>query len=87
MERPLTEHIKADGTMLNLQEYEQAGGYQGLRKALQSMTPKQVMDTVTASNLRGRGSSQGPLPLWIVLLLLNTWNAPSLNNSSLTVPP
>src|SRR5690242_17738883 len=60
MERPLTEHIKPDGAVLTLPEYEATGGYQALRKALGNMSPKQVLDTVTESNLRGRGGAGFP---------------------------
>ncbi len=44
MEKPLTQHIKNDGTWLSLKEYEKAGGYQALRKALKS-NPKDVTET------------------------------------------
>ena len=65
MERPLTKDIKPDGGMLTLKEYEQAGGYQAVRKALRGMTPKVVVDTVTKSNLRGRGGAGFPTgPKW-----------------------
>ncbi len=57
MERPLTKDIKPDLSMLDIREYEHLGGYQGLRKALGQMTPKQVVDTVSQSNLRGRGGA------------------------------
>ncbi len=60
MERPLTQHIKPDGSMLTLTEYERVGGYQAVRKALTSMTPKEVLDVVTQSNLRGRGGAGFP---------------------------
>jgi len=60
MERPLTQHIKPDGSMLTLKEYEQVGGYQAVRKALSGMTPKEVVETVTKSNLRGRGGAGFP---------------------------
>ncbi len=60
MERPLTKDIKPDGTVLTLREYEQAGGYQALRKALRDLTPKNVVDMVTQSNLRGRGGAGFP---------------------------
>ena len=59
MERPLTEHIKNDGSVLSLKEYEAAGGYQALRKALK-MTPQEVMQMVKDSNLRGRGGAGFP---------------------------
>lgn len=56
MEQPLTEHIRPD-QMLDLAAYERVGGYQALRQVLGGMSPKQVTDTVTASNLRGRGGA------------------------------
>jgi NADH-quinone oxidoreductase subunit F len=59
MERPLTEHLRKDGQPLSIEEYENAGGYQGLRKALQ-MTPAEVIEEVKASNLRGRGGAGFP---------------------------
>ncbi len=59
-ERPLTGAMKSDGTPLNLKEYEQAGGYQGARKAVGKMTPKEVREIVSASGLRGRGGAGFP---------------------------
>ncbi len=59
MERPLTEHIKADGTALSLKEYESVGGYAGLKKAL-GMSPAEVMQAVKDSKLRGRGGAGFP---------------------------
>lgn len=59
MERPLTEHIKQDGTPLSLKEYEAVGGYQGLRNALK-VSPADVMNTVKDSKLRGRGGAGFP---------------------------
>ena len=44
----------------DLDVYEATGGYRALRKALGSMTPRQVMDEVSASNLRGRGGAGFP---------------------------
>jgi NADH-quinone oxidoreductase subunit F len=60
MEQPLTRLIRKDGEVLSLQEYEQGGGYQGLRKALGQMTPEAVMTEVKNSNLRGRGGAGFP---------------------------
>jgi NADH-quinone oxidoreductase subunit F len=57
MERPLTGDMRADGQPLNVDEYEKCGGYEGLRKALHTMTPEAVLKEVTASNLRGRGGA------------------------------
>jgi len=58
-ERPLTEHIKPDGSALTLKEYEATGGYSALKKALKS-SPSEVMNTVKASKLRGRGGAGFP---------------------------
>jgi NADH-quinone oxidoreductase subunit F len=41
-------------------EYTAAGGYLGARKALNSMTPEQVIDEVSKSNLRGLGGAGFP---------------------------
>lgn len=60
MQRPLTQNIRPDREPLNLADYEKAGGYQGLRKALTRMTPGEVTDVVQASNLRGRGGAGFP---------------------------
>lgn len=59
MDKPLTEHIKDDGTALSLKEYEAVGGYQGLRNALKQ-TPEEVQQIVSDSNLRGRGGAGFP---------------------------
>lgn len=65
MEQPLTGNLLPGDAPLDLAAYEHVGGYQALRKALDSMSPKQVMDTVTASNLRGRGGAGFPTgPKW-----------------------
>ena len=56
MEKPLTQHIKSDGTWLSLKEYERTGGYEGLKKALK-MTPKEVIDEVSSAGLKGRGGA------------------------------
>ena len=60
MERPLTEHVRRDGQPLGIEEYEKAGGYEGLRKALRQMTPGEVLEEVKAANLRGRGGAGFP---------------------------
>ena len=59
MERPLTERIRADGQSVDLRSYEEAGGYQGLRRAL-SLSPREVQELVTRSGLRGRGGAGFP---------------------------
>lgn len=57
MERPLTEHLRADKRPLSLKEYEKVGGYEAVRKVLKGMSPKAVQDAVKDSNLRGRGGA------------------------------
>jgi NADH-quinone oxidoreductase subunit F len=57
MEQPLTKNIRPGEEPLNLKEYEKAGGYQAARKALNNMTPKEIVQIVKDSNLRGRGGA------------------------------
>ncbi len=57
MEKPLTQHIKDDGTPLYIKEYESAGGYRALKKMLKEMQPKEVQEEVKNSNLKGRGGA------------------------------
>jgi NADH-quinone oxidoreductase subunit F len=56
MERPLTQNIRPGQEPPSLKEYEKAGGYQALRKAL-ALPPQDVQNIVKASNLRGRGGA------------------------------
>ncbi len=56
-QQPLTEHIRPDRRPLDINEYEQVGGYQAVRKALQQMTPQEVQQVVSDANLRGRGGA------------------------------
>jgi NADH-quinone oxidoreductase subunit F len=60
MERPLTKNIRADREPPSLNEYERAGGYQSVRKALLSLAPQEVTELVKNSNLRGRGGAGFP---------------------------
>ncbi|MEM2341400.1 MAG: NADH-ubiquinone oxidoreductase-F iron-sulfur binding region domain-containing protein [Candidatus Bathyarchaeia archaeon] len=45
---------------LRIEDYIAAGGYSALIKCLTKMTPKEVIDEVTASGLRGRGGAGFP---------------------------
>jgi len=59
MERPLTQNMRPGQEPLALAEYEKAGGYRSVRKAL-AMAPGDIVAMVTASNLRGRGGAGFP---------------------------
>src|ERR1700680_877170 len=59
MEKPLTGNFRPDKEAVSLAEYERAGGYQGLRKAL-ATEPAEVTELVTRSRLRGRGGAGFP---------------------------
>ena len=57
-EKPLTQNMRPDGSVLDLRAYEETGGYQAIRKVLSGgMTPKAVIDEVKEANLRGRGGA------------------------------
>jgi len=43
-----------------LEVYRREGGYKALEKVVREMTPEQVIETVTASGLRGRGGAGFP---------------------------
>lgn len=57
MEKPLTGAIKSPNEMLDVALYEQAGGYQAIRKAVGKMQPQEVTKAVTDSGLKGRGGA------------------------------
>jgi NADH-quinone oxidoreductase subunit F len=60
MDRPLTGALRSDGVALGLDEYERAGGYRALRKALRELEPADLTAMVKASGLRGRGGAGFP---------------------------
>jgi NADH-quinone oxidoreductase subunit F len=56
----MTGSFRSDGQPLSLKEYEAAGGYQGLRRALLNLTPDAVIGIVQDAKLRGRGGAGFP---------------------------
>ncbi len=61
-EKPLTRNIRPGREPLDMHSYEEAGGYQALRKALK-MSPQEVQEEVKKANLRGRGGAGYPAGL------------------------
>ena len=59
-DKPLTKNIRPGAEPLSLKEYEQAGGYQSIRKALRDLAPERVVEMVKRANLQGRGGAGFP---------------------------
>jgi NADH-quinone oxidoreductase subunit F len=57
MEKVLTRNIRDDRQPPDLKAYVKAGGYQGLRRALEELTPREVQKMVEDAHLRGRGGA------------------------------
>jgi len=57
MDKPLTKNIRPDRAFATLADYESTGGYQGLRKAIAELQPKDVQQWVKDAGLRGRGGA------------------------------
>ena len=57
MDKPLTKNIRPDRAFATLADYESTGGYQGLRKAITQLQPKEVQQWVKDAGLRGRGGA------------------------------
>jgi NADH-quinone oxidoreductase subunit F len=60
MDKPLTQNIRPNRAFAVLADYERNGGYQGLRKAIMELQPREVQQWVKDSGLRGRGGSGFP---------------------------
>jgi NADH-quinone oxidoreductase subunit F len=60
MERPLTRNFRPDGEAPDIREYERAGGYRAVRKAVTGLGPQEVTQVVKQANLRGRGGAGFP---------------------------
>ena len=52
--------VPFEGDLRDLAAYERAGGYQQLKRAVESMTGEQIIEQLSASGLRGRGGAGFP---------------------------
>ncbi len=57
----------------NIEVYKKHGGFDGLKKAVTTMQPAQVIDEVKASGLRGRGGAGFPTGVKWSFLPNNSW--------------
>lgn len=57
METPLTLYVKNHSFPPDIKEYEKAGGYEGVRKALKEMSRNDIISLVRSSGLAGRGGA------------------------------
>ena len=46
--------------VISIDDYRKTGGYESLRKVIETLTPEQVVDEVKKANLRGRGGAGFP---------------------------
>src|SRR5207245_9179357 len=56
----LLKNMSQPGYTGSLADYERAGGYQALRKALGKIAPADIIEVVKKSGLRGRGGAGLP---------------------------
>ena len=59
-ETPLTRNIHPEKGPTDLKAYEANGGYQAVRQSIGKVDPKEVLNTIKESNLRGRGGAGFP---------------------------
>ena len=60
MNKPLTRYITTGSPPLSFKDYDAAGGYNGIRRALKDMSPSDVTNLIKESNLLGRGGAGFP---------------------------
>ena len=63
MEFPLTQYIKQNSSEPGLREYEKAGGYLTVKKAMREIAPAELINVVKSSGLLGRGGGGFPTGL------------------------
>ena len=56
----LTRHITEGQAPLDLADYQRVGGYEPMRRAIESMAPERLRTMVKEANLRGRGGAGFP---------------------------
>jgi len=56
-DKPLTKNIRSERAFATLTDYLKTGGYQGMRKAITELRPKEVQQWVKDAGLRGRGGA------------------------------
>jgi len=59
-EKIIMKNMEKPGYTGSLEDYEAAGGYTALRKALKEMSPDEIIEEVKKSGLRGRGGAGFP---------------------------
>lgn len=60
MDQPLTQHIVPGREPMDIRAYEKAGGYAAVRKVMADLQPKDIIELVKSSALKGRGGAGFP---------------------------